>query len=336
MHDDDCTRALRAEWEIFDRLEITPGMTEAEIDKLQAIIPACVRARRMVGVWGALREMLKDDSEIEVSGRLILVHNKDGKIALRVRGVHPLIKAREVPTMILDATLPSELILQKFHPQVRIVSDVEVEMPHVHVRQVVGAPVSQNKMWGTEKEPSKGQHLHAIRRYILQRWLEIDGPRRWAEECRREPDPKLRRRPMVVICQKEVQIWLENAETEHRWYGNVPRPGVALPEGIALEHFNAIAGIDDHKEVRSLISIGRTLPPPAEVEAIAGALTGAQPALEAPTGRGYGKVPRGIRMADGTGGRALRPAHRPGCGGRSLPDLRGRTGAGGRPRARGQ
>jgi putative DNA primase/helicase len=309
MHEEHCTDAIRSEWKIFGRLKITPGMTEAEIDKLQEIIPDCVRARRMVGVWGALREMLASDDaamreklglkeEIKVSGRLILVR-KDGKIILRVRGVRPVLDARKVPTMLLDATLPSELILKKFHPQVRIVSDVEVAMPHVHVKQVVGAPVSQNKLFGSEKEPSKGQHLHAIRRYILKRWIEIDGERRWAEECQREPEPERRRKPMVVICQKEVRLWLENAPSER--YEKVPRPGVTLPEGIALEHFNAIAGLDDHKDVRLLLSIGRTSPPPPAVEAIAGALTGAQPALEAPTGRGYGKVPRGIRMADGSG-----------------------------------
>jgi hypothetical protein len=298
MHAENCTDAIKKERAIFGRLKITPAMTEAEIDKLQEIIPDCIRARRMVGVWGALREML--DSDIEVSGRLILAR-KDGKTILRIRGVRPVIDARKVPTMILDATLPAKSILQKLFPQVEVVSDVEVRMPHVHVRQVVNAPVSQNKLWGTEQEPSKGHNLHAVRRYILRRWIEIDGPRLWAEECQREPDPKLRRKPVVVICQKEVRLWLANAETDHRWYGKVPRPGVALPEGIALEHFNAIAGLDDHKHVALLMTIGRTLPPPAAVEAIAGALSGAQPALEAPTGRGYGKVPRAIRMADGTG-----------------------------------
>jgi hypothetical protein len=288
---EDCTRAINKEWKIFGRLVITPGMTETEIDKLKEIIPDCVRARRMVGVWGALREMLERE-DIEVSGRLVLAR-RDGKTILRVRGVRPVLDARQVPTMLLDATLPSTSILEKFYPQVEVVSDVEVRMPHVHVRQVVNAPVSQNKLWGTEQEPSKGHNLHAIRRYILRRWLEIDGPRLW-----RESRP---RRPMVVICQKEVRLWLESAPTDHRWYGKVPRPGVALPEGIALEHFNAIAGLDDHKGVRLLVTIGRTLPPPAAVEAIAGALTGAQPALEAPTGRGYGRVPRAVRLADDSG-----------------------------------
>jgi hypothetical protein len=151
-----------------------------------------------------------------------------------------VLDARKVPTMLLDATLPSELILKKFFPQVRVVSDVEVEMPQVHVRQVLGAPVTQTKMFGTEEEPSKGHNLHAIRRYILRRWLEIDGERLWQESGRK---------PMVVICQKEVQLWLENAPSER--YPKVPRPGVTLPEGIALEHFNAIAGLDDHKDVRS-------------------------------------------------------------------------------------
>jgi putative DNA primase/helicase len=304
LHETICSNAIKKEWKIFDRVKITPGMTEEQIEALKGIIPDCIRARRMVGVWGALRELVKvgptKNEKIEISGRLVLVRNKDGQTILRIRGVRPILEAREVPSMLLDATLPSKLILQKFYPQVDVVSDVQVEMPHVRVKQVLGAPVSQNNLWGTEEEPSKGNNLHRIRRYILQRWLEIGGPRLWTEECQRELDPKLRRMPMVVICQKEVRLWLQDAETKHKWYWKVPRPGIALPEGIALEHYNAIAGLDLHKSVRLLVTIGRTLPRHEAVEAIAGALTGKQPALEAPTGRGYGKVPRAIRMADGT------------------------------------
>jgi hypothetical protein len=286
-----CTDAIRSEWRIFSRLEITPGMTEEQIDKLKEIIPDCVRARRMVSVWGALREMLEEKIEIregievregiEISGRLILAR-KDGKTILRVRGVRPVLDAREVPSMLLDATLPSELILKKFYPQVKVISDVQVEMPYVRVRQVLGAPVSQNKLWGGDlgaPDPVDGRrHRQALRRYLLARWLEIDGPGLWLKS---RP-----RRPMVVICQKRLRGWLKES---------------GLPEGIALEHYNAIAGLDDHKHVRLLVTIGRTLPPPAAVEAISGALTGAQPALEAPTGRGYGRVPRALRMAAGGG-----------------------------------
>jgi hypothetical protein len=128
-------------------------------------------------------------------------------------------------------------------------------------------------MWGRKDRPAVGRNRQAVRRYILQRWLESD------------------RQSMLVICQKDVEKWLRET---------------GLPEGIAVEHFNAISGLDQYKHVRSLILIGRTIPAPAQVEAIAGALTGVQPVKMPPAENGkpatwYGRVTRGIRMADGTG-----------------------------------
>jgi putative DNA primase/helicase len=288
----DCIDGGRQEWKIFGRLKLTPNMTEAEIEKVKEIIPECIRARRMVGVWGALHEMLASGWEeyggrynpakgIKVSGRLILAR-KDGKTVLRVRGVRPILDARKVPTMLLDATLPPTSILEKFFPQVQVVSDVQVEMPHVCVRQILGAPTSETKLWGDvrerEQNPDTGLgNRKAVRRYVLKRWLEIDGEQRWLESGRQ-------RQPLVVICQKKYHEWLADS---------------GLPEGIALEHYNAIAGLDKHKDVRCLILIGRVIARPTAVEAIAGALTGAEPLKEGPTGRWYGKISRRIRMTNG-------------------------------------
>jgi hypothetical protein len=279
----DCTKAIHREWDIVKRVKMSPQMTEAQIEEVKQLLPECRRARRMANVFRLLRELL--ESKVEVSGRLVLAR-KDGKTILKVRGVKSIVAARNVPSMLLDATLPSTSILEKFHPQVKVVSDVEVKMPHVRVRQVLGAPTSETKLWGTKQEqeqkPLTGEgNRRAVRRYILQRWLEIDGHQGWIDSGRE-------RKPLVVICQKKYHEWLEKS---------------GLPEGIAIEHFGAIAGLDDHKDVRSLILVGRTVPPPAEVEAYAGALTGAEPLSEAATGRWYGNAvpPRAIRMADDTG-----------------------------------
>jgi len=77
-----------------------------------------------------------------------------------------------------------------------------------------------------------------------------------------------------------------------------------LPPEIATEHFNAISGVDEHKHVRLLMTIGRTQPGPEAVEEDAGALSGVEPVKAAVTpnqSRWYDKVTRGIRMRDGTG-----------------------------------
>jgi hypothetical protein len=263
-----CKLFIGLEWNIVDAVKLSPQMTPAQLAEVRKKMPAGRRARRMVGIWGALRELLYKP-EIAVSGRLVLDKNKAGQTVLRLRSVRPIVKSWKVPTFIMDATLPDILILRAFHPQVDVVANIEVEMPHVHIRQVVGAPVSKLKLWGTEKKPAVGEHnLKAIRRYVLQRWLETE------------------RRPMLVICQMDAEEWLKQA---------------GLPDGIKVEHFNNISGLDRYKNVSSLILIGRTIPSPTVVEAYAGALTGAEPIKAAETGNWYGRVTRGIRLAAGGG-----------------------------------
>jgi putative DNA primase/helicase len=218
-----CTIYKGQEWKFVNSVQLSPEMDEDEISRIAALAPALRRARFMAGIWHALRELL-EMPQGTVSGRLVLTVNKDGKRVIKHRGVRKVIEARQVPTLILDATLPDVAILQKWHPQVQVVADIEVEMPpHVHVRQVIAAPVSQRKMWGTKKKEAVGRNRELIRRYILQRWLETD------------------RQPMLVICQERVEGWLRE---------------VGLPEGIAIEHFNNISGIDRYKHVRSLILWG--------------------------------------------------------------------------------
>jgi len=289
---EDCTEANGREWAVVNSVRMTPGMTEVQILDVMDLLPRCRTARRMATVYKLLREFL--DSDIEVSGRLILGRNDAGQTVLRVRGIRSIVKGRQIPSMILDATLPDESILRKFHPQVKVVFDVEVEMPYVHVRQFPRAPTSETKLWGPlrerEKNPDAGiGNRKAVRRFVLERWLQIDGPRLWAEECRRQLEPgELRRRPLVVIAQMKYREWLEES---------------GLPDGIALEHYNAIAGLDDHKYARGLILVGRVVPKPAEAEAFSGAITGVEPLSEKATGWWYGEaVPRrAIRLADGTG-----------------------------------
>jgi len=113
--------------------------------------------------------------------------------------------------------------------------------------------------------------LKKLRRYILRRWIETG------------------RKPTLVICQQAVEEWLKAS---------------GLPKAIAVEHFNAIAGLDQYRDVRLLIAIGRTQPDPSAHEADAGALTGLEPikaGLKANGSRWFDKVERGIRIADGSG-----------------------------------
>jgi putative DNA primase/helicase len=268
---EDCRTAILEEFEIAKRLKITPEMTPQQLEQAKRDAPACQRARHMVPVWAALRELLTSE-DIDVSGRLVLTRNKKtGKTYLRVRGVRDIVEDRKVPTLLLDATLPSLDILQKFFPQVRAedITDIDVDVPkHVHITQIVGAPVSIYRLFGTKKKPAVGErHLKSVLR-LIQKW--------WLEHGRKET---------LVVCQQKVEGWLKDA----------------LPPEIKLEHFNNTRGLDIYRLVPSMLAIGRTIPSPDSVEAQAGALTGREPRTKVPEGEWYPQVPRAIRMADGSG-----------------------------------
>jgi hypothetical protein len=171
-----------------------------------------------------------------------------------------------VPVMIMDATLPSERILKKWFPDVEIVGRIEAPMPHVNVRQILGAPITKKKLLGAATD----RNLQAIRRYVLKRWVECG------------------RGQTLVICQKEVRERLADR----------------MPNAIHLEHFNAIAGLDGYRDVRLLITIGRTVPSPFEVEATAGLLSGVEPvkaSIQQNGGTWFDRVERGVRLKSGAG-----------------------------------
>jgi hypothetical protein len=94
---------------------------------------------------------------------------------LQRRGIRPVVKSRQVPTFLMDATLPDVSILRVFFPQIREedITRIDVAMPeHVHVTQVLGAPTSELKLWGRDNKPAKGENREDVKRFILQWWLE--------------------------------------------------------------------------------------------------------------------------------------------------------------------
>jgi hypothetical protein len=140
------------------------------------------------------------DPDIEVSGRLTIMQ-RNGQRVVEWKGVEQISKQFQVPTLLLDATLPDASILQVYHPEVEVVADIQVEMPpHVHIRQVLRAPTSSSKL---EKE----LHREDVRRYILRRWMETGRAR------------------TLVICQEKFEQWLklpDDIEVKH--FNDAPSP----------------------------------------------------------------------------------------------------------------
>ena len=268
-----CTQANQAEWRMKDRAKVWPGMDRVARRAAAKAADGVVRTRSFSAVWTAARELLQHEDETAVSGRLVLgeTTTEDGSGKVRVVRTHGLKSVldrfADVPTFIMDATLPGLDILRKFYPDVQVVADIEATTPHATVRQVLGAPTSAGKLMRSEV----GRNREAVRRALLLRFVE-------AGRC-----------PTLVIAQKDIAEWLRSS---------------GLPATINIAHFNAIAGLDGFKNVRLLIVIGRTMPNVVEVEATSGAITGLEGVKTAQPEKGprwYDRTPLGLRMADGTG-----------------------------------
>ena len=262
-----CERAIAIEWQLHAKLVkdlgLEPGMSQGMIARVctPEKIDAVRHARNIITLWKAVRQLL-NFPEITVCGRLLL-KQLNGQCVVQWRGVADISKQARVPTLLLDATLPDQSILQVYHPQVEVVVDLKVAMPpSVHIRQVLDAPTSSNKL-------NNEKHLEAVWRYILQRWHETG------------------RQKTLIVCQLKVETWL------------IER---GLPEGIHVEHYNNVSGLDDYRDVRLTILVGRTAPGPAAVESMAAALTGQQPEPRKPAAGEfiwYAPTKRGIRLRDG-------------------------------------
>jgi putative DNA primase/helicase len=203
------------------------------------------------------------------------------------RGIKEITDQFKVPVFIMDATAPDMSILRAFYPMAEIGANIDVEMPaeHVRVKQILEAPTSSNKLL----KPASDKNREDVRRYILQRWIETG------------------RGETLVICQMKYQEWLEPKDADGK---SLPR---RLPDSIRVEHFNDITGIDDFRSVRLLLVIGRTAPSPRDIETLAAAISGVQPAKMPNRGTGlawYDREAKGIRTRDGSGVLTMVDKHR--------------------------
>jgi len=179
--------------------------------------------------------------------------------------IHPSWRA---PTTIMDATM-SPPIVQQFFPTMPDPEPISVEAPHTFVRQIIDRAMSANMLTRRKTkgkaEQTRANHVLEIRRFVEVRANGMQPGR------------------VLVICQKELRAILDDG---------------TLPANVDLGHFNAIEGVNLWKDVSLLMLIGRTEPPPWEVEKLARTLFDAD-ITELPEGQWYPKVERGVQMRDG-------------------------------------
>ena len=236
-----------------------PGQSRAERRKAMEALEENKTVARCAMAWGALGALLAPNGP-EASGWLALdvEQTRDGPArVLRLKGRQEVADGWKVPTLLLDALLPVELV-RPFWPDVELVANVKAAMPHQHIYQVQDKAFAKSMLAPLGAEAAKNDPQEAQRR--LNRLCDLRAmlvreSRHWAPGR------------VLAVVQKDV----EHALLELG----------GLPGNVCLAHHNNVAGRDEWKDVACLVVVGRTLPSPAGVERIAEALTGvAVPALE--------------------------------------------------------
>ncbi|RYH64468.1 MAG: bifunctional DNA primase/polymerase [Alcaligenaceae bacterium] len=215
-------------------------------------------ARNAATLWQELATFLDEGNHEDfygpraLSGRLSVAN---GNIHVApLRPVHQ--DWRDCPVLILDATAPpanalakvfGEIDIPGLPPVVTSEPDVAAKWSsHVHVRQILHAPVSMGKLGLTGA--SKPDNEKAILRYIRRRALPAAPA------------------PIGLITYK----------------GFIEKHAKELPLNIVTLHFGRLAGMNTMKDVTGLIVIGRQRPPKAVIETEASVLAGYPIATDGP------------------------------------------------------
>lgn len=259
----DCREAAKLEWRRRVKPNIWPGMPKklrkeaAEAAAVNASLP------RRSGIWHALGELL--DGVTTHTGRLQIGERADAMgpeptILLHSRREIPS-QLADLPMLMLDASLP-EQIIQHFLPRFTVLDRIDAAAPFMTVTQVM-------RGWG--------------RSYMVPSYT----AKVTTEENRRREGFLAELRDFVALNKTSRGALVVTYEAIEEAFANIP--------GVATGHFNALRGIDAHRDVGAVFVIGRPLPDFNELRTMAMALTGLPIPIEEPH-----KETRGLVMADGS------------------------------------
>ena len=224
---------------------------------------------RMVTMWRAVRDLLSDGGP-EFSGRVSIVdvETEPGKVrALQLRWRKEIRSKWQVPTLLIDALLKREVV-REFFPEITINTVGRCTAPYQRIHQLTDRTYSKRYL---NEELKNARDANVATRHMRDLHAII---------CRIANGTN---GTMLTAAQKDI----EEALAERGF----------IPSNVSLAHHNGVAGSDQYKNCTSMAIIGRTMPSPVDVEAIAGALTGA---AVLPIDGWYPKVTVNRRMADGS------------------------------------
>ncbi len=221
-----------------------------------------------VSVAKALADLVRPDGP-ESSGFIHVSRNKDLAKVIRVSHRAQVHEDWRVPTLILDAMHYDTRALKFFWPTVKDLGRVNIATPHQKIIQVVDRSYSLSWLAPPKKKRAKKNKAEIDPLTIEPvepelKDLSRDARARATEKNRREVAASIlsiaqsRGGDTLVVGNKDVVQALKfppQANIKVAWYG-------------------AMAGLDQYGHVRTLIVLGRPLPSPGAVEAMAATLTG--------------------------------------------------------------
>jgi hypothetical protein len=222
---------------------LLPGMGGAE---RRALLKKAAGNRALLceaTMYRLLRDFLQAESLGPKSGHISLVKKKESKgsayEAWRLTWIAPVATGWRAPTLILDATAREDyrFALRAALPGLRddLGGEIRATTPHLEIKAVISRDFSLKAIKADRK---RAREIAAVARREL---LALGGG------CG------------LVVANKLLADAIREA---------------GPPHGIEVAHFNAVRGLDTWGHARLQITVGRTLPPPAVVELIAGAITG--------------------------------------------------------------
>ncbi|SEN72696.1 Bifunctional DNA primase/polymerase, N-terminal [Loktanella fryxellensis] len=259
-----CRAAVELEEQRLRSSSPTAGQAE---ERVKEIIEASLwneRVYTMIDLWTALETFLEGETTHCPTIRVGDVNPNTGDSAIVCSQLRTMDNGfARLPGLHLDATFRSALATPVLGPMREITIDAAA--PHMAVTLIPGAFGKGRLVEGLEFSP--GHQATARSGSLLARCIDYV-------------------RLVALACGKEEEILVvTNKDIEPVFWG--------LPK-VSTAHFNAVAGIDAWKDVRTLIVIGRPLPRDSDVATLAGVHLGADAAGE------YHATAAGLWMRDST------------------------------------
>ncbi|WP_198376844.1 DUF7146 domain-containing protein [Neoroseomonas rubea] len=288
--------------------DLRPGMPADERNALvERLGPSVADTRRLATLWRAVEALLERAEAGEAdaaSGWATIVGNE---VALRWR--RNILKPFRVRTLLIDAQGEADLV-RPYWPALRTAPAIEADAPHERRFHAPDRALTAGDFGDEKQAAGEAAAPNRNPRPLTEAAMKSkDAARRDPAKMAERKSSKLRDLRAGILALARLYdpgavlvVMQQRVEKAMRELG-------PLPANVQIAHHNDINGRNDWEGVVAVCVIGRTMPPPAILEAQAAALTGRPPSATRPTGDYHARDTAPIRFRDGRVSEILTERH---------------------------